>query len=457
MRVYDEEGATNLRPFIIGTLPEVLDAEPNDDPRRPQNVGHSAKTVNGRLSRAGDVDGFSVKLDRGQTIVADLEANRHLGSPMDAVLQVVSADGFVLAQNDDTVGRDPRIVFEAPASADYIVRLFAFPSTPGTEIRFAGGDAFIYRLTLTTGGFLDHTFPLAVSQDGSTPIAAIGPNIPRCDRALDFPQNEMHDVFSFCHPTLPGIAKIRRVAGKSVVEVEPNDLAHPQDLADRDAISGTIDPPGDRDVYRLDLKKGEPHKISVESRTLGLPLDPLVQVLDANGKVLVETDDVGESRDPELTFAPPVDGQYRVVIRDLNGHGGPRYAYLLRVFVPEPDFTLSLAAETFTVSSGKKTNVIVNIERKNGFNDMLDVMAVELPEGVAATAARSRQSDPSAKSVTLEIQADKSAHSGPIRIAGRSADGKQRPRFALAPVPGFEAKTDYPWLTILPAAQAAKP
>ena len=49
---------------------------------------------------------------------------------MDAVLQVVSAKGFVLAQNNDAVGRDPRIVFEAPTTGTYIVRLFAFPSTP---------------------------------------------------------------------------------------------------------------------------------------------------------------------------------------------------------------------------------------------------------------------------------------------------------------------------------------
>ena len=117
--------------------------------------------------------------------MADLEANRHLGSPMDAVLQVVSPAGFVLAQNDDAVGRDPRIIFEAPARGTYIVRLFAFPSTPDSSIRFAGGDAFIYRLTLTTGGFLEHVFPLAVSKECPTTVTAIGTNIRECDRASD--------------------------------------------------------------------------------------------------------------------------------------------------------------------------------------------------------------------------------------------------------------------------------
>ena len=133
------------------------------------------------------MDGFAVNLSRGQTLVASVEAARHLGSPMDAVLQVVSTDGFVLAQNDDDVGRDPRIVFEAPAAGTYIVRLFAFPATPDSSIRFAGGSAFVYRLTLTTGGFLDYAFPLAVGRDGPRIVeaqsAGTSPRIPKLCRS----------------------------------------------------------------------------------------------------------------------------------------------------------------------------------------------------------------------------------------------------------------------------------
>jgi len=457
VRVYDEEGATNLRPFIVGTLPEIVEVEPNDDPHHPQAIGLTSATVNGRLSRLGDVDGYSVSLDRGQRLVADVEANRHLGSPMDAVLQVVSAAGFVLAQNDDAVGRDPRIIFEAPARGTYIVRLFAFPSTPDSRIRFAGGDAFIYRLTLTTGGFLEHVFPLAVSQDSPTPVTAIGSNIPESSRALTIPPSEKHDVFSLFHPVLPGNTNVRRVTGKSVVEVEPNDLAQPQELSDGCSISGRIDPPGERDVFRINLKKGEKHVFSLESRALGLPLDAVLQVLDANGKTLAETDDVGDSRDPELAFTPPADGKYRVVVRDLNGRGGPHHAYLLRALAPEPDFTLSLSADRFEVTSGKKTNVVVSIARNDGFTDTIDVMAEDLPNCVVATTARSRQSDASARSVTLEIRADACSHPGPIRIVGRSADGKSRPRHAGAQIPGFETKTDRPWLTILSGGEPKKP
>jgi hypothetical protein len=456
VRVYDRDGATNLRPFIIGTLPEVAEVEPNDDPYHPQSVGIAAATVNGVLSRSGDVDGYAVRIGRGQTLVADLEANRHLGSPMDAVMQVVSPAGFVLAQNDDAVGRDPRIVFETPAEGTYVVRLFAFPSTPDQRIRFSGGDTFIYRLTITTGGFLEHVFPLAVSQESPAMVTAIGPNIQESERAFSVSPSDTHDVFSIFHPVLPGNTIVRSVSGSSVVEVEPNDLEVPQELSDRDSISGIIDPPGERDVFRINLNKDEKRVFSLESRSFGLPLDAMLQVLDADGKTLAETDDVGKSRDPEIAFTPPADGKYRVVVRDLNGRGGPHYAYLLRALVPAPDFTLSLASDKFDIVAGKKTDIVVKIDRINGFSDTIDVFADYLADKVATT-ARSRQSDASARSVTLQIRAERCCNSGAMRIVGRSADGKQRPRIASVQIPGFDAKTERPWLTVLPDAAAEKP
>jgi hypothetical protein len=457
VRVYDDEGATNIRPFLVGTLSEIIEVEPNDDPHHPQAVGRTSVTVNGRLSRSGDVDGYSVTLDRGQSLVADLEANRHVGSPMDAVLQVVSPAGFVVAQNDDTVGRDPRLIFEAPSPGAYIVRIFAFPSTPGSSIRFAGGDAFIYRLILTTGGFLEHVYPLAVAQDSPTRLTGFGPNIRASECALIVPPNENRDLFSVFHPVLPGNAKVRRVTGSSVVELEPNDQSHPQELSDRGSISGRIDPPGERDVFQIHLKKGEKRIIVLESRRLGLPLDALIQVLDAAGKTLAEGDDVGESRDPEVEFTPPADGKYRVVVRDLNGRGGPQFAYLLRVLVPEPDFGLTLSADKFDLTPGKVANVVVNIVRTHGFADTIDVKPQELPKGVVATTAQSRASEASAKSVTLEIRADGNSPPGAFMIIGKSADGKSRSRHALAQISGFDATTDRPWLTIFSVVKPKKP
>ena len=70
IRLHDDEGASGLRPFFIGVLPETSEVEPNDEPKAPQRLATSTATVNGRLAKSGDVDGFAVALESGQTLVA---------------------------------------------------------------------------------------------------------------------------------------------------------------------------------------------------------------------------------------------------------------------------------------------------------------------------------------------------------------------------------------------------
>src|SRR5262245_8655582 len=188
LRVIDGEGGSQLRPFIVGTLPEVAENETNDLPDKPQPV-EPRVVINGKLAKSGDLDGFRVNLKAGQTLVASLGANTVLGSPMDAVLQVcelvqrkngsgpaLPAEPFVMAENHDSVGLDPRLAFTAPADGSYLVRVFAFPAMPDSSIRFAGGDDYVYRLTLTTGGFIDHVLPLAQPRDAA-PVLLGGWNL----------------------------------------------------------------------------------------------------------------------------------------------------------------------------------------------------------------------------------------------------------------------------------------
>ena len=108
-------------------LPEVSEKEPNDEPAKAQSVQLPA-VVNGRLEKAGDVDVFAVTLKKGETLVASVEANRSLKSPMDGVLQVVSPDGFVLDQNNDWHGLDPQVAFTVPKDGD----------VPGPPVRVPG-------------------------------------------------------------------------------------------------------------------------------------------------------------------------------------------------------------------------------------------------------------------------------------------------------------------------------
>ena len=169
IRLYNDDGASQVVPFLVGSLPELSETEPNNTVAEPQSLAKFAApprdaevTINGVLQTNHDVDAFALELKQGQTLVAALQANTAFGSPIDAILQIVSPDGTTLAENHDDVGLDPRLAFTAPADGTYIARLFAFPSNPNQSIRFHGGSDYVYRLTLTTGPYITHTIPTSV-------------------------------------------------------------------------------------------------------------------------------------------------------------------------------------------------------------------------------------------------------------------------------------------------------
>src|SRR5690606_16039492 len=140
----------------------------------------------------------------GQVLVVALEGARRLGSPMDGVLQIVSSDGFVLQQQDDSPGLDPLLVFEAPEDGRYVVRAFAFPATATASISFAGGEDYIYRLTLTTEGALDFTLPLAIGREQLGLVEGFGWNLPFESRRLRVDRTGRPDRARAWHPLLAG-------------------------------------------------------------------------------------------------------------------------------------------------------------------------------------------------------------------------------------------------------------
>ncbi len=140
--------ASNQVPFALDTLPECLDQEPNDEPAKAQKVTLPV-IVNGRADRPGDWDVFEVEAKAGQTIVAEVQARR-LGSPLDSFVKVTTADGKILALNDDhydagsglnTNHADSYLMVKLPADGKYYVHL-------GDTARHAGKE-YTYRLRIS--------------------------------------------------------------------------------------------------------------------------------------------------------------------------------------------------------------------------------------------------------------------------------------------------------------------
>jgi hypothetical protein len=149
-RLWNSQGAVSARKFAVGELPEIVEDEIEGDPV-PVNVKLPV-TINGRIFPREDVDIWAFDARKGQVISAEVCAAR-LGSPLDSRLEVRDAHGTRIVENDDTFGADSFVRFTAPADGKYEVRIH--------DISFRGGQAYVYRLTLTADAVAGITAALA--------------------------------------------------------------------------------------------------------------------------------------------------------------------------------------------------------------------------------------------------------------------------------------------------------
>lgn len=432
IRLYDDDGASIARPFIVGLLPEILEQEPNDDPKKPQAIAKLPVVVNGRLDKTGDVDTFAVTLAKGQTLVASLEAHRTLRSPMDGVLQILSEDGFVLEQNDDYHGLDPQIAFTAPKDGKYLVRLFAFPAAADASIAFAGKENFVYRLTLTTGPFVEYTYPLAVSPTGPKEVELVGWNLPEELRRFPVVPHEGGGTLHLFDPRIANPFSVR-------VETQPCTVKSgesPHPIVMPITITSRLDRPGQRDVYAVQAKKAEKLSFRVASASLGFRLDPVLRLSDAAGKTLIQSKAAAIGADASLDSTAPQDGVYRLEVSDLHGGGGFRHVYRLQAGPVAPDFELKVASENFRLTLDKPLEIPVTITRLGGFKEEVTLGIEGAPKEIAVSAT--------AKAITLRLT-QKTGFTGPIRIIGATKDGAKRN--AAATVPELARTTESLWLT----------
>ena len=442
IRLHDDQGAARLRPFLVGTTREVLETDTDNVP--PLDLA-AAIIVNGRLAKNDEVDEYRFQLAAGQTLVAALTAHRFLGSPMDAVMQLVDLDNeVVLLQNDDAPGRDPRVVYQADRDGLYAIRLFAFPETPTSRIGFAGGDRFVYRLALTTTGFVDYAFPLTVSATQSGDVRAAGWSLP-ATAAARVRRDDHQATLTLFHVGRPGWYDVDVSQQDCLQEKTDNSLATPLACELPFVVSGRIDQEDTGDAYRFYARSGDRLRVIVESRQLGFPLDPVIEIYDDETNQLAKQDD-SDDRDCSLEFQVPADGHYRVIVRDLHNHGGPSYVYRLTTEWVKPSFALEVAEEVYTTKANDELTIAVKIARHDGFVQNIHVTALGLSAGVLTSSATSITQDASEKEVKLKLMAPLEVR-GAFQILGATRSSNRHVLAHTAATVAGHTTSDF-WLTV---------
>ena len=465
IRLYNHQGATSLYPFFLGRLEEQVEVEPNDSATASQVIETGSVTINGRLGKAADVDQYTVPLQAGETMVASVEANRFLSSPMDAVLQVVSETGFVLQQNDDYHDRDPQIVFKAPEDSRYTVRIFSFPSSPNSTIGFSGSDRHIYRLTMTTESFVDHTYPLSVRHDQPSQVLLFGWNIPQGkEQSMIDPSNPIWAIsdarFQFSPDGMVNPVELRTERHETVTEELLFDGIEDESKKGRltppVTVTGRIGIANEHDQYRFRSKVKQKLSFQLDSYALGYPLDPILRIKNDDQEILAEVDDTNGGRDAELIFDVPDEATYTVEVADRFGNGGFRYVYRLTVVPAIPDYRLRVATDHFQLQSKEALEIPITIERRHGFSEEIHISLSESLEGVEVTSGTSLPEGDSSKTVKLILKNVGNVVSGTFRIEGRvlRMGSNANARFAEAKLRGAAGYTPLLWLSSLVETQS---
>ncbi|MFV0443972.1 MAG: hypothetical protein ACK5Q5_10420 [Planctomycetaceae bacterium] len=441
IRMFNTEGTSELFPIAIGLLAEMAETEPNNRVHEATVVPTLPMTVDGNLHKSNEVDMYAVSLAADQQLVVAIESRDPLGGPADMVAQLVSPDGFVVAQNDDYAGMDPLLTYQAGEAETVYVRLFAFPATPDSSIRFVGGDDYVYRMTLASGPFLSHV--LTTELDSGTP----GRQVPRGWNLTG------NDVDLASTPGLHWLQTQRRIAGVATTSDAAADRLTETAVPDwSQAIVGTITQPGKVDRFRYTAKKGTTVIFEAKGPGIGSRLDPVLQLVDANGRSLKESDDIAKDNlDASLEWKVPEDMDCWVTVRDRFDHAGDDYLYQLTVSSKTPWIDLNVDADQFVLSRQSPLEVTVKVNRQHGDGRTLSIAVADLPQGVTCPAVTSEAKGETSKQVKLTLTAGAApGFNGPIRVVG-VVEGDNEPAAtatASTRVPGL--RTTSLWLTIQP-------
>ena len=151
VRLFNSEGASPPRILEIGKLPEQLEKEPNDTFTSVKAAELAMNvTFNGALEKAGDVDTYALRGQKGKVVTLELHGYA-LGSPMDPAMRLLNDRGIEIVGGHDTHNLDPRIQHTPAADGPLFVQVFAFAHPPAADVALKGGVGHIYRLSATDG------------------------------------------------------------------------------------------------------------------------------------------------------------------------------------------------------------------------------------------------------------------------------------------------------------------
>ena len=159
-------------------------------------------------------------------------------------------------------------------------------------------------------------------------------------------RGQISDPLPFYVDTLPEVNEPRYT---------PPELPRPRAEFSIPAVLNGQILPGNSDDWHFHARKGEPVTFTVRARALvpflgdGVPghFQAVLEVFNANGRLIASADDHHFDPDPELVFRAPADGAYTLRIRDALYRGREDFVYRIRARRGEAKFRMPVPAPEF--------------------------------------------------------------------------------------------------------------
>ncbi len=451
------------KPMISATL-QVLGKEASALRKRPPDEAEVAVelpcTVNGQIA-SGEVNRYRFKATKGQRLVFSTQARQLIPYIADAVpgwfqpvLVVTDAQGRELAYADDyRFEPDPVIFFQVPQDGEYTFAIH--------DSIYRGREDFIYRITVGEGPFLTSLFPLGGTLGAAEIPTMAGWNLQNAKLAA-LPadagpglQSRMANRGGQASNTLPFSLD---PLPEAFDHESNNTVAAAQRVALPVIVNGRIAQAGDWDFYQLTGVAKQQIVAEVSARRLASPLDSILKLTDASGKVLACNDDCEDlaagvnthHADSCLAATLPADGTYFIHIGDTACHGGEEYGYRLRISAPQPDFELRVVPSSVSVPINATTTASVYVVRKDGFTGPIRLELSDPPAGFSAAPVTMAEGQAMTR-ITLKGGAVPTAAPVRLTIVGRAKVGDRE--WVHQAVPAEDRMQAFLWRHLVPATE----
>ena len=460
-------GVSNPRTFRVDTIPEFPETEPNNLPEQAMAVTLGS-VINSRANSAADVDVYTVDVKAEQVVVVRAEA-AVIDSLMQPVVELFDANGRRVAFARRQRQQDPVVLYKSAADQKLRIKV--------RDTVYGGSNDYGYRLVVDSRMLIDAVSPQVVQGGTKAKVTVIGRNIPGgqdAGQTLNGVPLQKKEVTVQVPAAGSGVgadsaatsidSAIIGIDGSlisfAVRSAAVNAVSHSDEagaITLPAAVSGSFETEQDEDTIRFAAKAGEKWQINVLAHRLGSSADPSMiveQITKADDGTetykRLAREDEGKvnpgggnlptlTTDPAYLFTAPVDGEYRLRLRDrfAASRGSADLTWSVTIDPPTADYQVVVfdsfpsvdgkqppATGSVSIRRGGTYYIPVYAYRSGGHSAEIKLTVEGLPKGVTCAPASIL---PGRQDSTLVFSAahDAAESAAPVRITATSVNGDQ--------------------------------